>query len=194
MLRFWIRVAGLGMFLASAALTSVAQAVEKPGLYLGIDGGQAKARKYCEDIVDCHNSDTSLRAELGFQFIRELALEVGYTSFGTLFKAGNSNVNATQKANAWTASLLAALPLGDAFSIYGRAGLARYQLDSSGTVGGVPVASHDSTKPYYGAGLEFDVTKNFMLRAEYQLYRNISGISGSKDDVQAWYGGVGFRF
>lgn len=193
MSKYTVRLAGVGVALAGAAAMSVAQAVEKPGIYLGIDGGQAEARKYCDNITNCDNSGTSLRAELGFQFTRMLALELGYTSFGTLFSANNSNVNAKQDANAWTASLLAGIPVGPV-SIYGRVGGAHYSVDSSGTVGGVAVESHDATKPYYGAGLEFDLSKNVMLRAEYQLYRDISGIAGSKDDVQAWYGGVGFRF
>lgn len=193
MSRFSVRLAGLGVLLAAATAMNAAQAVEKPGIYLGVDGGQAKARKYCDNITNCDNSDTSLRAELGFQFTRVLGLELGYTSFGTLFKANNSNVNASQDADAWTASLLAGVPVGP-LKLYGRVGAARYNLDSSGTVGGVPVENHNATKPYYGAGLEFDLSHNVMLRAEYQLYRDISGIDGSKDDVQAWYGGVGFRF
>jgi OOP family OmpA-OmpF porin len=193
MSKFSVQSAGLAIALSGALAMNVAQAME-PGIYLGIDGGRAQAKRYCDNITDCDNSDTSLRGELGFKFNRVLALELGYTSFGTLFNANNSSTNASQDANAWTASLLAGLPVGNVFSIYGRVGAAHYQLDSSGTVQGLPVESHDDTKPYFGAGIEFDLTKNFMLRAEYQRYKDISGVQGNEDDVQAWYGGVGFRF
>ena len=72
--------------------------------------------------------------------------------------------------------------------------MARYDVSNSGTIQGVPVESKDSTKPYYGAGLKFNLTDNWMLRAEYQIYSDISHVDGSKDDVQAWYAGAAYRF
>lgn len=192
MSKYGVKIASLCIALSGATGTGVAQAAAT-GLYLGIDAGEAEARDTCNDISNCDNSDTSVRAEIGFQFTRVVGIELGYTSFGTLFEANNNTFNAKQEASAMTASLLLTLPVTDAVGIYARAGAARYNIDNSGTIQGIPVGSDDSTKPYYGAGVEFDLSDHFMLRGEYQVYRDISGVDGSKDDVHAWYAGVGFR-
>lgn len=171
-----------------------AEAGAENGLQLGIDAGRAEANKACDHILDCDNSDTSVRVDVGYQFNKNWSAELGYTSFGTLFKSHDSNFNASQKANAWTLSAIGAIPLSDSFSLFGRVGAARYETNNSGSVQGIPVKDREEVKPYFGAGVKFDLTKNFALRAEYQYYADISGVDGSKDDVQGLYAGAVFRF
>jgi hypothetical protein len=50
---------------------------------------------------------------------------------------------------------LATIPLGDSFSFYGRAGIARYQRNNTGNVQGVPIVDSTNMKPYFGMGLNF---------------------------------------
>ncbi len=70
----------------------------------------------------------------------------------------------------------------------------RCETDNRGTVQGIPVRDEDETKPYAGVGVKFNLTQNFALRAEYQYYADISGVDGSKDDLQSVYAGAVFRF
>lgn len=179
--------------LSGATGASVIQAGES-GLYLGIDAGKAEARKYCSNIANCDSSDTSMRVEIGYQFNNILGAELGHTSFGTLFDANNSSINAKQDSSAWTASLLGTWPVADRYGIYGRVGVARYNVNNSGNVQGVPVKDENSTKPYYGLGVGLDLSSNWMLRTEYQRYADISGVDGTKDNVQGWYVGGLYRF
>jgi opacity protein-like surface antigen len=58
----------------------------------------------------------------------------------------------------------------------------------------VPVRDEHKVKPYFGAGIKYALTSSFSLRAEYQYYADISGVDGSKDDVQGLYAGGVFRF
>ena len=171
-----------------------AAADSESGILIGIDAGRAQARKYCDGIADCDHSDTSIRADVGYQFTKNWSAEFGYTSFGTLFRSHDNNFDASQKASAWTASGIGTLPLGEHFGVFGRAGVARYETNNSGTVQGVPVKDRQDVKPYFGAGVNFNVTHSFALRAEYQYYADISGVDGSKDDVQGLYAGAVYRF
>ena len=187
------KATSLCIALVGALSTNVVQA-EGAGFYLGLDVGKAEARKYCDNIVNCDSSDTTLRGEVGYEFGNNIAAEIGYTSFGTLFNADDNNVSAKQDASAWTISALGTLPLADRFGLFGRLGMARYDLSNSGTVQNVGVDSKNSTKPYLGAGLKYDLDNNWMLRAEYQVYTDISGVDGTKDNVHAWNLGGGYRF
>lgn len=193
MLKNKIKLTALCMALVGTTGANVAQAAES-GVYLGLNAGQAEARKYCNNITNCDSADTSVRGEVGYQFNNNLGAELGYTSFGTLFNANDNNVNAKQDASAWTASALGTWPVAERFGIFGRLGLARYNVSNSGTVQGLPVVDKNSTKPYFGAGVKFDLARNWMLRAEYQLYTDISGVDGTKDNVQGWYVGGVYRF
>lgn len=168
------------------------------GITLGIDAGRAESRDACDNVVDCESDDTAVRGSIGYNFNEAIAVELGYTSFGTVFDSNSGNntggVQVSQDANAWTLSVLGTIPIGDMFGIYGRAGAARFDNDTTGTVQGVPVRNDNQTKPFFGVGAKFGLTDNFALRAEYQRYKDLADIGGNRDDVDAWSGGVVFTF
>jgi OOP family OmpA-OmpF porin len=189
-----IRKTLLGMALG-LPLTTAALAMDN-GLNLSIDAGQAESRDVCSNVTNCESDDTTVRAALGYSFNEMLGLEVGYTSFGTVFDSSQNNNTAffggKQEANAFTASVLGTFPVGERFGIFGRVGAARFDNDKE--VQGVPVDDDNRTKPYFGAGVKFGLSDNFALRGEYQVYKDLADIGGVKDDVQAWSGGVVFIF
>ncbi len=188
-----IRLIALGASLLGASFV-FADPENASGFTIGLDAGQADAHKYCHNVSNCDHADTSVRGDVGYQFNNYWSAELGYTSFGTLFKSNDNNFDASQKASAWTACGIGTLPIGKRFGVFGRAGMARYSTDNSGTVQGVPVKDEKKVKPYVGAGVKFNVTGNFALRAEYQLYTDISRVDGAKDDVQGLYAGAVYRF
>ena len=104
-------------------------AADAHGFLIGIDAGKADARKYCHNVSDCDHADTSVRGDIGYQFNQNWSAELGYTSFGTLFKSHDNDFNASQKANAWTLSAIGTVPLGDRFGVFGRVGAARYETN-----------------------------------------------------------------
>ncbi len=194
MLKNNLKLTTLCMVLVGATGANVAQATENRA-YVGLDAGQAEARKYCDNATNCKSGDTSARAEVGYQFNDMFAAELGYTSFGTLVNSKDNNAfNAKQDASAWTASVLAGWPLAERFGVYGRVGVAAYNFTNSGTIQGVAVKNDNSTKPYFGLGVSFGLNQDWSLRAEYQRYTDISGVNGSNDSVQGWYGGGVYRF
>lgn len=187
------KLATLLIVLAGSTGANMALATVE-GIYLGINAGQAEAKKYCNNIANCDSTDSTVRGEIGYQFTPMLGAELGYTSFGTLFNAENNDMNAKQDASAWTLSALGTWPVAEGFGLFGRFGIAGYNTSNSGTIQNVPVKDNNSTMPYFGAGIRFDLTSQWMLRAEYQRYTDISGVDGRKDSVQAWYAGGAYSF
>lgn len=185
----------LCLAIAGTGHIATVHAAPANGFQVGIDGGQAEVRGACDNIADCDSADTSFRGNIGYQFTPFVSAELGYTSFGTTFDTHDNLGSASQEAGAITASVVGTIPIGEKFGLFGRVGAARYDLDNSGTVQGVPVQDGDnSTKPYFGAGAKFHVTDNFALRAEYQVYRDLAGVNGNDDDLHSWSGGVQFTF
>lgn len=188
-----IKLAALCVVFVGPTGAGVAQAADGQ-YYFGFDLGQAEARKYCRRLSNCDNADSSFRGAFGYQFNKIVSAELGFTSFGTLFEANSTTVSAEQEANAWTASAVGTWPVANRVGAFVRAGLARYNVKNTGTVGGVPVEDENSTKPYFGGGVTYDLSTNWMLRGEYQVYTNISGVDGSEDNIQAWSAGAAYRF
>jgi len=184
--------------LALAGTGFVATANAEPaatGFQIGIDGGKAEADGACDNVTNCESSDKSFRGNVGYQFSPYVGAEVGYTSFGTTYDSQDNQADASQDAGAITASVVGTIPLGDKFGLFGRIGAARYDLDNSGSIQGVPVEEGDNdVKPFYGAGARFNVTENFALRAEYQIYQDLAGVNGNDDDINVWSGGALFTF
>lgn len=167
---------------------------EDNGFTVGIDYGRTEAKKYCDNITNCSDSDNGPKFEVGYDFNKNVGIELGYTSFGRLFDTTEDSIRLTQKSSATTLSLLGTLPLNDAFAIYGRLGYARYDTNNSGSVEGVPVKDEHGNTPFWGAGLKFNLNEQFALRLEYQDYKDLSDAQGRDDDVQGLFGGVTYRF
>lgn len=191
-----IKAAAIALAVASTAFLATAHADEPAsGFQIGIDGGKAELDGVCDNVTNCESSDKSFRGNIGYQFNPYVGAELGYTSFGTIYDTQNNQIDASQEAGAYTASMIGTLPLGEKFGLFGRVGAARYDLENNGTIQGLPVKGGDGeTKPYYGAGARVNLTENFALRAEYQIYKNLAGVDGNNDDVNVWTGGALFTF
>lgn len=180
----------LSALLTTLSLGAMVSEVSAKGLNFGLNYGQAEARKFCKDITPCDSADASAKADIGYQFTEVWGVEGSYVSFGTIFDSSDSTFTASQKSRALTASLTGTIPVAHWFGVYGRAGIAQYESEGSGSVLGVPVKDEKGTTPFWGAGVKFNFNKHFALRGEYQNYSNISRVDGRKDDVQALYAGI----
>lgn len=169
-------------------------AADEYGFTLGIDYGRTEAKKYCDNIVSCDDTDNGPKIEIGYDFNKTLGIELGYTSFGTIFDSNDNSLRVKQESNAVTLSVLANLPIGDYFGIYGRLGYARYDTNNSGSVEGVVLKDEHGNTPIWGAGIKFNASEQFALRLEYQNYSDLSDLPGHKDDVKGLFAGGVYRF
>lgn len=161
-----IRLAGLG----AAVLTVPGLALADSGLFIGASAGNTSIR----DDFDGFAIDAdvnSYRLVTGFQFSDMLGLEIGYQDFGELnelITVGTITSEALIDANGWTAGATLDLPVGDGFSLFGRAGV--FFWDADVTVDGFSIDLPGDDNPYYGAGARVNVSPNFSLIGDWTRF------------------------
>jgi OOP family OmpA-OmpF porin len=135
------------------------------------------------------NSDWGWKAQLGYQFNRNFALEGGYVNLGDVsYNASYTQGTATgdYRVDGWNVAGLGILPLDNNFSMFGKLGVmdARVTTDLFGTgLGGVGNANDAVTtwRPEYGFGAMYNLTRNAGLRLEFE---QINGVGNSSTTGQ----------
>jgi len=149
-------------FSAPAAFAQARGATANTGWYIGGDIGNAEIGS---------DDDTAWRILGGYQINRNFAAELGYSSL--LDKGG-------VEATAWELVGIGSYPLGNQFSIFGKLGFARVEVDAAGT-------STDKTELTYGLGAQYDLTPKFGIRGQWQRY-------DTDNEVDVLSVGVIYRF
>jgi OOP family OmpA-OmpF porin len=139
------------------ALAGTASADE--GFYVGGGAGQAFVD---EGMYD--DEDLTLSLFGGYQFNRHVAVEGGYIDLGEIEPEAGG---AALEADTFHLTAVGTLPLTEAFSLYGKAGLHRWDADTSLAL----INGEDSgTDPTYGIGAQYRVSKRFALRADVSRF------------------------
>lgn len=140
----------------AAAMTMSAGAIaqqQQSGFYVGGDIGNV-------DFED--EDDTGFRVSAGYQFNRNFAAEVGYVSlFDKRISGANLEVDGFELVG------VGKMPLANNFSVYGKLGFLMW--DAKASAFGIS-DSEDGTDLTYGIGLQYDVSRNFGLRGQWQRY------------------------
>jgi OOP family OmpA-OmpF porin len=139
------------------------------------------------------DSDTGFGAALGFQTNENFAMELAYVDLGELSYDATGTVTdgfddfATdftlgQSASGPVFSLLGIWPIGERFSVFGRAGIALMMVDADvrvtiDDVTATDSVSSDRSNLMYGAGGEFNINDQFGVRLAWDRYANV----GSED-------------
>lgn len=146
------------------------------------------------EIVDASStlddSDTGLGLAGGYQMNDHLAFEFGYVDLGTIsYRATGTVTDGVEQAAAEAIleseadgpvlSVLGILPIGERFSVFGRAGLSLMNAKGSAqlTVGDVSDrASQSSQKSdlMFGAGMEYELTRHFTIRLGWDRYLDVA--------------------
>jgi OOP family OmpA-OmpF porin len=175
----------------------MAQGMEDKGFYIGATVGQSKVKDFCGGIgVSCEDTDTALRLLGGYQFNRNFALELGYSQLGEA-SISSGGLFAKVEATAWELVAVGMLPVADRFSIYGKIGMYRADSDFSTNIvfPGIPQSFSESNNDLtFGFGLQFDISRNFGVRAEYQRYQDVGGPEIGESDLDVMSIGVVYRF
>lgn len=145
--------------IASAAAFG-AQAADK-GFYAGAGVGQSYVDEGAYD-----DEDTAYSVFGGYQFNRYFGLEGGYADFGKLEPRGTGT---PLEASSVYLTAVGTVPVTDHFSIYGKAGVQRWDLDRAipSIVGNT---DDNGTDPTYGVGVQYRFTDNVALRGEYSRF------------------------
>lgn len=160
--KWLVSMLGAAAMAVSAGALGQTSMATVPNFYAGVDVGQTDAGD--ED-------DVGFRLFGGYQFHRNIAVELGY---GLLFDKDDVEVTTLE------ATVVGIWPLGSNFSLLGKLGFANVEVDS-------PFGSDDSTELTYGIGVQFDISKNLAARAMWQRY-------DTEEEVDYLHIGVMWRF
>lgn len=197
-----ISLAGLGCL--ATALAAPARAEEGGYFYGGASLGQSRAKIDQERItatllgagltttsMTVTEHDTAYKLFGGYQLNRNLAIEGGYFSLGkfgfssTTVPAGT--LNGQIKLQGFNLDLVGTLPLTGGLSAIGRVGAqyanARDTFTGTGAVNVLnPTPSKRAANYKFGAGLQYEISPAFLVRAEAERYR-INDAVGNHGDV-----------
>ena len=146
-----------------------------------------------------------VRLQLGYKVNPNFALEGGYIDFGKAKYSSSYSVagtpdtaTGTVKAGGLDIAALGILPLGDSFSLFGKAGLVAARVKStlasgSGVAGGS--ASSNVLRPLLGVGVSYKLNENMDLRGEYDHVSGLgkSSTTGKMNDNMLSFG-LGYHF
>jgi OOP family OmpA-OmpF porin len=195
---------GFAAFLASAiAVPAIGLAQPESGFYLGASVGQAKVKDFCTDLAgfvgSCDDKDTAWKIIGGYQFNRNLGVEAGYTDLGRASLNGTVlgvPVSARAKAKGFELLGVGTLPLNEQFALYAKAGLFRWDVDTSVTAAGITAAIGDKGTDFtFGVGVKYNLTRNAAVRFEFQRYNDVGNdATTGQSNVNVWSLGLQFRF
>jgi OmpA-OmpF porin, OOP family len=161
-------IAVLGLAAAVAAAPAAAQMRGAPGAgpYVGLKVGQAQYKFSCA-TGPCDDKGRTFGLFGGYQFNRNLALELQYSDLGKS-TFGSTNL----RDSVWDLSGLYLWPIGQ-FSVYGRLGGYMSELRSTNPFTGVELKASNGGLTW-GIGGQMDL-RPIAIRAEFQRYEKVGG-------------------
>ena len=199
-------VVALAFFIS--LITSPAIAAEKENSSsLILSGGRSVAQNACLSPVvavtdpgfECTENHTIYRIAYNYKFSPTWGIEVSGGDLGDANGNGTytylgSPVPATwqMKANGWTVAGIGNFTIGNSFSLFGKLGIVRAQLHEENyinvggtwlyrnTFNGVTLNNIETYALTYGVGFQYDFTKTFGLRVQYENF--------GQYDVYSYYG------
>ena len=154
-----------------------------------IDGGAVDAVLGNQGLTSSSSADANRNAwkfDVGYQFHPNFAIELGYVDLGKAQWSSNITapnadaLNGEIHTRGTTFDLVALAPLGDGFSVYGKAGVIRAAVDFSGGSNGgggtlLASGSNTSTRAAYGLGMGYDITPHIGTKLEWDRYEGLGG-------------------
>lgn len=180
----WKRcIAGLWM----AALCSFTGGASAGG-YIGAGAGLTTV-DVCDDLnslgaTSCDDEDTGLKVFGGYKFNPNFAVEGLWADLGEVSATGPGGT-ATVEVDGFGAAAVGIIPLNEQFSIFGKVGAFMWDASGGGAASGT---DDDGTDIMFGAGVSWDFTSRFGVRAEWERF-DIDG-----DDVDFLSVGLQINF
>lgn len=165
------------LILCTAFATSAFAADQ--GFYVGANVGQSSTDTFTLST----KTGTAFSVLAGYQFIKYVAAEIQYNDFGSPTATGGSF-----KINGYSAAAVGILPFNDQWSLMAKLGYASTKMGSP-----VDVTKSDVT---YGIGGQFNIDRNWGVRANYDQYKVGGGANTSNQTAttSVFTIGVAYKF
>ena len=152
------------------AVTPIAHA---EGGYAGVGFGQSSVDVICDLDIRCNadDTDTALKIFGGYQFNPNFAIEIGYYDLGEATVTGTDSffgsVTEKFKASGINFAVVGSFPVGERFTLMGKAGFFRWDLDARvNTSIGSGSLSDTGFGPMFGVGGAFNFSEKLGIRVE----------------------------
>lgn len=155
--------------------------------YVGAGVGQSNFDINCAPGFSCDDTDTGFKIFTGGKFSRVFGIEAAYVNLGKANANGGGS-----KAQGFNVSLIGNLPIGDMFNVYAKVGGIYGWTDSSASAPGVGTGDRHGLNPSYGAGVQFDLTRNWAVQGDWDHYR--FDYADRNDDVQLYSLNLVYKF
>ena len=157
--------------------------------YIGAGAGLT-TMDLCDDLggiglTSCDDKDTGMKIFGGFKFNQNLGLEASWVDLGEVSATGPGGT-ATGEVDGFGLAVMGMIPLNEKFGLFGKVGA--YMWDSTVSAPGFGSVSDDGTDIMFGAGVNWNLTTHFGLRAEWERF-DIDG-----DDIDFISIGAQFNF
>lgn len=163
--------------------------------YLGGSLGHSTSKQEtCSGAaLPCDRRDTNWGMQMGVDFNRFVAVEVGYRNLGKVIEQSDGATRTAEvRAKAFEAVGIAALPV-QKVSVYLKGGAYRAKSQLKSTF--LTEADTTNTNWTMGAGVRYDMFEHFGVRLEYQRYNNLGSVAvGFRGDVDTYSLGAVIRF
>jgi len=167
--------------------------------YLGASLGTAKANDACDDLDEvsfvgsCDERDTAGKLFAGYQFTSNWGIEAFYADFGEADAKGTigaSPATAEFDADGFGVAATATWDINEQFSVFGKLGLLRWDVDGKASIGAASAAGDDSgTDIMFGAGIGYSFTESLGVRVEWERFNDVADA-----DIDLITGGIVYSF
>ncbi len=158
--------------------------------YIGLNAGQSDfSLGNGTGLFPSDSKDTAYSIHGGSYFNNNFGLELGYTNFGKIDRAGGST-----KAEGINLSLVGRLPLSPQFNLLGKIGTTYGRTDVSALPGsGVASGRESDFGLSYGLGAEYAFNPNWSAVLQYDQH-DLKFAGSGNDRISATTLGVRYRF
>lgn len=140
-------------------------------------------------IWDKDDSDNAYSAHIGSYFNNNMGMELGYTDFGQISRAGGST-----KARGISLSLVGKFPVSPAFNLLGKIGTTYSDTDTSANgFSGIPTGSAHGFGVSYGVGAEYAFTPQWSVLLQYESH-DLKFAGDNKERVDVTSLGVRYSY
>lgn len=163
--------------LAAVPAVTIAAPFE-PGVYLALDtGGASSSSKYAAD-----GDDLSFGGKVGYQYTRNFGFDVYARSLSFIANSGAFNERGYYADQTVGIAAQGTVPLGERFSLFGRAGIGRTTLQGNRT----GMADKEETDGLVGVGLSYHFNRQWSI--------NLEGSYLTKTEIKMYSFGGRFQF
>ena len=158
--------------------------------YVGLNAGRSnfKMNNGLGGFPSDHRK-TSYSLYGGSYFSPNLGVELGYTDFGRITRAGGST-----KAEGYNLGLVGKLPVAPSFNLLGRLGTTYGRTDvSAAPASGITSGKQSGFGLSYGVGAEYAFNTNWSAVVQYDEY-NLKFVNTGRDKINTTSIGLRYHF